>query len=427
MTNFKQMTDKRLSGLTWNVDAGMRDIRKRAEPKPHSVLRPVLAMAMVLVVLMAATAVAVGMRTSQKVDAKRIAREAVIAAYGLDARSLGMLSEKAAEKDGVWTVTYGGEWKADQVGEYTVSVLPDGTAQVSWSLDGQADAWTQKEIADYADQKEEIFRQQMEDETLNAASTAEPIPAPTPVPGARLTHEAVVAAAREALIGKYGFTELGLSPFDAEAEYRDGTWEVKWTAFGWHWPDGYLSDKAGAYFVWLDDETGVIDECIWTLADADPHTYTPETLGSAAAYDAKCMEWVAAIMNERETIYEVNGYETLPGQLPPEVLAQLDQIMIDAGFNPAKYNHVVPGENDLSLTEAKELATQAVISQYGVSREVVDGSVFAYADLTQETAHRQWYFWIQSNEAQMDWQVKLDAQTGVVLDMTEESYALGNG
>lgn len=427
MTNFKQMTDQRLNALTWNVDEGMRALREKAAPKPRRTLRPALALAMVMVVLMGATALAVGLRMSQKVDVERIAREAVMEAYGLDARSLGMLSETSTEENGVWTVTYGGNWKVDQVGVYTVTVQPDGTAQVSWSMEGKPDAWTQADIAAYADQKEEIYRQQLEDPALNAPSTAEPIPTPTPVPGAKLTHEAAITAAREALKNKYGFTELGMSPFYAMAEYKDGTWEVKWTASSWRWPDGYLGDRAGNYFVWVDDKTGNIDESAWTLADVDPNTYTPETLGSAVVYDAQCMEWVAAIIKEREAIYAANDYENIPGQLPPEVLAQLDQMMIDAGFDPAKYNHVVPGEGDIPLDEAMELAAQAVMSQYGVSREIIDGSVYAYADLTQEAIHRQWYFWIQSNEAQMDWMVTIDAQTGVILDMIEESYALGNG
>ena len=101
--------------------------------------------------------------------------------------------------------------------------------------------------------------------------------------------------------------------------------------------------------------------------------------------------------------------------------------MVNAGFDPARFNHILPGENDIPLEEAKELAAQAVMNQYGVSREIIDDSVYAYADLTQEKTHRQWYFWIQSNEAQMDWSVYIDAQTGTILDLTEESYALGNG
>ncbi len=427
MMNFKQMTDQRLHSLTWNVDEGMRALRERAQPGQRRSLRPVLAPALVMVVLMAATAVAVGMRTSQKVDAKHIAREAVMEAYGLDAKSLGMLHEWAEEENGVWTVTYGGEWKVEEVGVYTVTVQPDGTVQTSWSLEGQEEAWTQEEIAAYVDMKEDIFRQQLEDPALSAHSTAEPIPTPTPVPGARMTHDQAVDATREILMSKYGFTELGLSPFYTDEEYTNGVWQVKWTAFSWNWPNGYLGDRAGVYYVWVDDATGNMKDAAWSLVDVDTNVYTPETLGSAEVYDAQCMEWAAAIIKEREAILDAHDYENIPGQLPPEALYQLDQIMVNAGFDPARFNHILPGENDIPLEEAKELAAQAVMNQYGVSREIIDGSVYAYADLTQEKTHRQWYFWIQSNEAQMDWSVYIDAQTGTILDLTEESYALGNG
>ena len=47
--------------------------------------------------------------------------------------------------------------------------------------------------------------------------------------------------------------------------------------------------------------------------------------------------------------------------------------------------------------------------------------------LTQEENHRQWYFWIQHHEQQMGWQVTLDAQTGEILDLLQESFAGGNG
>ena len=110
-----------------------------------------------------------------------------------------------------------------------------------------------------------------------------------------------------------------------------------------------------------------------------------------------------------------------------EEMARLDGLMISAGFDPQTYNHVLPGEKDLSLEEALLLAAQALENNYGVKREAIDESSFAYTDLTQEATHRQWYFWIQNHELQMGWQITLDAQTGEILDLLQESFAGGNG
>lgn len=73
------------------------------------------------------------------------------------------------------------------------------------------------------------------------------------------------------------------------------------------------------------------------------------------------------------------------------------------------------------------LPAQTLESEYGVSRAIFDASNFGYADLTQEKTHRQWYFWVQNHDIQMGWQMTIDAQTGEILDLSQESFAAGNG
>ena len=65
--------------------------------------------------------------------------------------------------------------------------------------------------------------------------------------------------------------------------------------------------------------------------------------------------------------------------------------------------------------------------EYGVTREQMAASGVAYADLTQEGDHREWYFWIQNEEAQESWTIVLDAGTGEVLKLIVDSFASGNG
>ena len=57
--------------------------------------------------------------------------------------------------------------------------------------------------------------------------------------------------ADEALRAQLGFQTAGLGEFDAAAtfDHMSGKWTVVYSAFGWHWHDGYLSQKAGEYHV----------------------------------------------------------------------------------------------------------------------------------------------------------------------------------
>lgn len=390
----------------------------------HFIPRRAVAVLAVLMVLATATALAVGIHYSRQVEVKRIAREAVMQAYGLDGETIALFGEHAEEAGGAWIVTYHTELR-HPMGVYTVTVQPDGSAAASWSLEGAEDAWGQKEIAAYIQQKNTQARQQMRLEASNGPATAEPQPTPAPVQGARLSHEQARLAADDALKAAYGFDENGLAEFDAETDYANGTWQIHYAADGWHWKDGYLSEKAGTYLAEIDDATGKPIRTEWSLEGKDDNVYTRENFGQAQVYNARCMSWVHEIRTQFEASY--TAAETSRWPVPVEELARLDGLMISAGFDPHKYNHIVPGENDLSLESAIDIAAQALEAHYGVTRGTVDQSSFAYKDLTQEENHRQWYFWIQHHEQQMGWQVTLDAQTGEILDLLQESFAGGNG
>ena len=390
----------------------------------HAIPRRAVAVLAVLMVLATATALAVGLSYSRQVEVKRIAREAVMQTYGLDGETIALFAEHAEEKNGAWTVTYRTELR-HPMGEYTVTVQPDGSAKAVWSLEGETDAWGQAEIAAYIREKNGIVLEQMQAEASAGAATAEPRPTPAPVPGATLTHEQARAAADEALKNAYGFDDDGLKEFDAEMDFAGGVWQVHYSAGGWHWKDGYLKDKAGTYLAEIEDASGKVLRTQWSLEGVDPNSYTRETFGKAQAYNAQCMTWVHEIRTQFEAAY--TAVEASRWPVSVEEMARLDSLMIGAGFDPQKYNHVLPGEKDLSLEEALHLAAQALENNYGVKREVMDESSFAYTDLTQEATHRQWYFWIQNHELQMGWQITLDAQTGEILDLLQESFAGGNG
>ena len=390
----------------------------------HAIPRRAVAVLAVLMVLATATALAVGLSYSRQVGVKRIAREAVMQTYGLDGETIALFGEHAEEKNGAWTVTYRTELR-HPMGEYTVTVQPDGSAKAVWSLEGEEGAWGQKELTAFLEQKLTEYRQMQADHSMNALSTAEPIPLPTPVPGARLTQPQAIQAADEKLIDVFGFSARALSAFKPEAGYENGMWTVVYSANVWHWPDGMLSEKAGTYTVTVKDASGEALQAAWSLEGRESRTVTRETLGTADVYDAQCMEWVQELRAEHEEVY--TAYEEVPGHLPVEEVARLDGLMVAAGFDPARYNHVLPEGDDISYEQAVELTAQALQSQYGVSREVFDASVLAYGDLTQQAEGRQWYFWVQNQQLLCSWTVVLDARTGEILDMTTDTLASSNG
>ena len=426
MRNLKQLTDERLSALSWDVEKGMRAIRASRCTQPLHIRRRMIAAVALVMALAAATALAVGLQVSRKVEVKRIAREAVMAQYGLDSKSVGMFSERAEEEGGVWTVTYSA-WKPDEAGTYTVTVQKDGTAQVSWSLEGKTDAWGQKEIAAYIAQKDAAVHEMQLAEAAAEAPVIEVAPTPEPVLGAVLTREKAVEMADEALRAQFGFQTAGLGEFDAVAKFdrTTGKWTVVYSAFGWHWHDGYLIQKAGEYHVELSDADGQVLSARWTLEGIEKGSFTRDTFGRAKVYNAQCMEWVAEIRAQFVQAY--TAVETSKWPVSVEEKARLDGLMIAAGFDAEKFNHVTPGKDDIGFEAALELAAQTLEREYGVSRAIFDESSFGYADLTQKKTHRQWYFWVQNHDIQMGWQMTIDAQTGEILDLSQETFAAGNG
>lgn len=408
MRMFEQIANERLKALTWDTTAGMRELRARKKAGAARVRRPAMAALALLLTLMAATALAVGLQMSRRVEVKRLARQCVMETYGLDEKTLTMFNEHAEEANGVWTVTYH-YWVPDQGGVYTVTVDRDGTARASWSLDGQAGAWGQEEIAAEMARKEREYQQIRERE-----SALQPMPSPEP----QAEDEARAQAIRQAagiLRKRYGITDTGMAALMAEgARLELGAWTV--TFIGTPvWPEGM--ERFGTYIVRLSAEDGACLGAEWSLEGAQEET---ETVAQAKAYDARCLERVGEYALAREAIGE-------EWPVSPEHHAQLDGMMIAMGFDPATYNHVAPEAGDIPLAKAKELAYQAIHSEFGVSRESYEGSVFAYADLTQEPDGRRWYFWIQNAGELTSWTVYVDAQTGEILDIFNESLAAGNG
>lgn len=253
--------------------------------------------------------------------------------------------------------------------------------------------------------------------------------------------EAAIAAAATAIKQAYGLTEDMLALFRPAAEKKTEAertvWEVAYSSimdYGdpYHWgascsrPDDSL---LGVYTALVDEQSGDVLKTAWSLEGMDGGGWTRENWGQAKAYGTDVLPWFEEFARARSEIAakywdEVNlGY----GTTSVEDNAAVDQLLRDAGFDAARYNHVLPGEKDLTQEQAWDLFARVMNEEYGVTREQMDASGVAYADLTQEGDHREWYFWIQNEEAQESWTIVLDAGTGEVLKLIVDSFASGNG
>lgn len=535
MKSFRELVDERLEDVTLadRTDALIRQLRQRAEKTDDGarrIRRPAVAALAMAIVLLAATALAVGLNFSRQYTVTRAAKQAVMDKYGLDSRSLEMFLLDRGENSGVWTFTFT-HWAEERAGVYTVTISPDGETEARWSFDGtdpavyadgslDAPVWGPKQVEADRSAREAANRAAMEaeraresaqaaqqpdeatsaPETASAAATAStpetaleaaalrgdaaeaasapetaleaasqpaPIPTPTHADGVRIADAGSVEAAdtrlsvREALslanaalAERFQVSEKALSLFQAVVNYdsETGLWTAAYQVnpgkfrYGWHEMfevgldetgkrpqlahDADEQGRLGEYTVVLSDADGAVASAEWSLAGVDENVYTAETWGQAAAYGGPVLDWVCGMLEAREAILYKYDHEEAWLFKPASVEdnAALDQMLLDVGFPMEPYyKHVLPEAGDLSLEAAKELFYQALHTECGVTREVFDESVYAYAELTQETDGRQWYFWLQNAQEQMSWSVIINAETGEIIDLWMDPLAAGNG
>lgn len=178
------------------------------------------------------------------------------------------------------------------------------------------------------------------------------------------------AAAEKALSENHGFTEAGYALFDTQIALilEDGirTWVIEYK------PNlGYSSElerRVGIYEVFINAQTGEAIQTAWSLEDArGAEAYTKATFGQAEAWDGAMLPWVAALAEARNAIllpYEEASRSGKALDWSVEDMAAADQLMRDAGFNPAKYYNGLPGAGDISEAQAIDLAKQVVREEF---------------------------------------------------------------
>lgn len=140
----KRLTKASFGTTPLTFEAAVANALHKEEPMKRKRFATVLVMA-ILIIALACTAVAVGINQSARHAAVRAAREAIMAQYGLTTEMLGMFSESTEPKDDGFEIVFAPLKYINEIGEYTVLVMPGAEPEATWSHDdknlpGLADA-----------------------------------------------------------------------------------------------------------------------------------------------------------------------------------------------------------------------------------------------------------------------------------------------
>lgn len=182
---FRKDADTLLSGLTWSREDAQTVLSAAKGEKPQMKRKFSVALAVTLaIVLLAATALGLGVLKSEKYSTIEKARRALAEKYGLTAEMLAMFSVQTGEENGVSVVQF---YTTDSVfmdsyraGAYSVAIDRNGNACAVWSHDGvnessledgnlRASAWGAKQLQAVLDRSAYYWN------WLNEFSTALPI------------------------------------------------------------------------------------------------------------------------------------------------------------------------------------------------------------------------------------------------------------
>ena len=292
---FQELVDQNLSGLVWDERRRSKVLCAVSEEE-----RPVRKISMTFVLVAAilcltVSALAAGLVFSPKVDAAKLADEALLEEYGITPEMLTFFSRTSSEEDGAFTVTYDGVYAFSYVlGRYTVTVK-GGKADAVWSWDGTDTSDGFKGVAWGAEQLAELCRENQNGLGLsNYANLAKRIAwehnvviadsspfneaeykalvekeareAEIAKAAAKLSEEEMEAIAREAVALRYAFSEEASKCLGIEAENTRyllfGDDELPCCEFFFYlgYEDGYEGDGRGIYQATINVENGTVED-----------------------------------------------------------------------------------------------------------------------------------------------------------------------
>ena len=433
--------------LDRRVQQAISQLRDDVPARRVSARRMLLIAAALVLMLAAAAAVAAGLARSAKYDAKLLAQQAMHEKYGFTREMDSFFICAVEEKDGETVVTYRANedvgdyaWK---LGDYTVTIR-NGKAEASWSNDGEAvgddfssDVWDTAmlargmELVKTGQQWYEITGTPLAwDEQTEEAFVPEKLRGLEHAQKADEDNEDV-RAAKQALSEKYGLTEENFALFDAWMEEAN---EGKRVSFvpnilpekDAYRPDGAgnyasCSERMGRYVVILGKDGAAVS---WTHDGKPLPDVTEFTWGGAKIYDAKCLTYLAKLLDDLDKLYA--QYPEKTWTRTPEGDAAIDARLIEAGFSTKQYNHVLPTEGMLTEEEAIALGRQTLENDGGLTPEMLDGEQSEiYAVCTLKEGQVVWSVWHHSELGISI--VEISAENGEILDVIVDYGMAGNG
>ncbi len=244
--DFKTLVDRRLSQLEWKGgDQVMKRIQNQNEKRTRPVgklLRPALVICLVLV-LLSATALAVGLGFSPRYSIARQARNALHERYGLTDEMLDLFVSRTVQDGDAWTVSFTeAAMNEEAIGAYTVTKEAGGKPVAAWTHDGTdpavyagdsltASVWgpgqlqnalqlrkeyaAQPAILEAADAGDWALAQRAANDAALGPELQNALGATNILPTQDdLSPEEAVALGRKAVMEKFGFSEQELAAYE---------------------------------------------------------------------------------------------------------------------------------------------------------------------------------------------------------------------
>ncbi|HPJ03158.1 MAG TPA: hypothetical protein PKU80_09995 [Candidatus Limiplasma sp.] len=217
--------------------------------------------------------------------------------------------------------------------------------------------------------------------------------------------------ARQALTDAYGLTPESLGCFVTSARQDGDAWTVTFTG------DGFNPGLLGTYTVVISGGNATAS---WSHDDVDRAEWENGGLMAPVWGQPQIAEALrdteAAEAAQLELIADAPATEIVPMVTPPGGPESLEEGA--AYWNGELIRISTPGENDLTGEQAMEIAYQAFLEEFGVTREELDaGTVVGNDFYTREDGGTLWGISINILKDGVDWGcgVTMDGATGEIL------------
>lgn len=172
-----------------------------------------------------------------------------------------------------------------------------------------------------------------------------------------------IKIARDTIMKEYGITTDTLAFFDQSVTTGDGAWTVVFS------PVKFNFDAIGQYTVRVED--GKASVASWTHDGVDAAVYASGQL-DAVVWGPVQLEAVLEIERAYRANQTTMNRENT-GEWTLEDVAAMDQIYAEASAMGIDVwvMHVAPTAGDISQDDAYEMAKEAVVQKYGISKEAL--------------------------------------------------------